>query len=177
MSRKKIAIKKNLIGPDLKYDNILIHKLINNIMIDGKKSKAMNIVYNGLDLAYQNIHKNIGNKEEIINFFHQCLDNIAVGYKILRKPSGRNTISVPHPVSDEKKYPLTIKSITKVLRNKTMNKIMNDSHKLYKFKQDRSIALAKILEDSYNKHGLAHDLKIENEKIADANKDFLSNRW
>ena len=95
MSRKKTQPKKK-VTPDPKFNSVIIPKLINSIMYDGKKNVAEKIVYD----AIEKIKKK--SKEEPINIFNEAINNIKPTVEVRSRRVGGATYQVPVEVKSKR---------------------------------------------------------------------------
>ena len=156
MSRKKRAPKKIPIV-DPKFKSVVIPKLINSIMYDGKKTVAEKIIYDAIDKIKSKT------KDEPINIFNQAINNIKPTVEVRSRRVGGATYQVPVEVKSKRAQALALRWImdaTRKRKNKTM------AEKLY----------AEILDASQNK-GSAIKKREDVHKMAEANKAFAHFRW
>ena len=156
MSRKRKAPKKIPIV-DPKYKSLIIPKLINSIMYDGKKTIAEKIVYDAIDKIKTK------SKEEPINIFNEAINNIRPTVEVRSRRVGGATYQVPVEVKNKRSQALALRWIMDATR-KRKNKTMAD--KLY----------AEILDASQNK-GSAIKKREDTHKMAESNKAFAHFRW
>jgi small subunit ribosomal protein S7 len=156
MSRKKSAPKKlNVVDP--KYKSVIIPKLINSLMYDGKKTIAEKIVYDAIDKIKSK------SKDEPITVFNQAISNIKPTVEVRSRRVGGATYQVPVEVKAKRAQALALRWImdaTRKRKNKTM------AEKLY----------AEILDASQNK-GSAIKKREDTHKMAESNKAFAHFRW
>ena len=156
MSRKRKAPKKIPVV-DPKYKSVVIPKLINSIMYDGKKTIAEKIVYDALDRIKSK------SKDEPINVFNEAISNIRPTLEVRSRRVGGATYQVPVEVKSKRAQALALRWLMDATR-KRKNKTMAD--KLY----------AEILDASQNK-GSAIKKREDTHKMAEANKAFAHFRW
>ena len=156
MSRKKKAPKKIPIV-DPKFKSVVIPKLINSIMYDGKKTVAEKIIYDAIDKIKSKT------KDEPIDIFNQAINNIKPTVEVRSRRVGGATYQVPVEVKSKRAQALALRWIMDATR-KRKNKTMAD--KLY----------AEILDASQNK-GSAIKKREDTHKMAEANKAFAHFRW
>ena len=156
MSRKRKAPKKIQIL-DPKFKSSIIPKLINSIMLDGKKTVAEKIVYEAIDKIKSK------SKEEPITIFNNAINNIRPSVEVRSRRVGGATYQVPVEVKAKRGQALALRWIMDATR-KRKNKTMAD--KLY----------AEILDASQNK-GSAIKKREDTHKMAESNKAFAHFRW
>ena len=156
MSRRHSAEKREVL-PDAKYGDRVLTKFMNNLMLDGKKSVAENIVYGALDRVEDKI------KRAPIEVFHEALDNIKPSVEVRSRRVGGATYQVPVEVRPERREALAIRWLIKASRTR-------NEHTM----QER---LAGELMDAVNSRGSAVKKREDTHKMADANKAFSHYRW
>ena len=156
MSRKKSAPKKlNVVDP--KYRSVIIPKLINSLMYDGKKTIAEKIVYDAIDKIKSK------SKDEPITVFNQAISNIKPTVEVRSRRVGGATYQVPVEVKTNRGQALALRWLIDATR-KRKNKTMSD--KLFN----------EILDASQNK-GSAIKKREDTHKMAESNKAFAHFRW
>ena len=156
MSRRHAAPKRHIL-PDAKYGDVVLTKLINTMMYDGKKSASEAICYDALDIIKQKT------SSEPVKFFHEALDNIKPSVEVRSRRVGGATYQVPTEVRDERRMALALRWLiiaARARKEKTM--------------RDR---LAMELIDAANSRGGAVTKRENTHKMADANKAFSHFRW
>ena len=156
MSRKRKAPKKIPVL-DPKYKSVIIPKLINSIMYDGKKTVAEKIVYDAIDKIKSK------SKDEPITVFNDAINNVRPTVEVRSRRVGGATYQVPVEVKAKRAQALALRWIMDATR-KRKNKTMAD--KLY----------AEILDASQNK-GSAIKKREDTHKMAESNKAFAHFRW
>ena len=156
MSRKKSAPKKlNVVDP--KYKSVIIPKLINSLMYDGKKTIAEKIVYDAIDKIKSK------SKDEPITVFNQAISNIKPTVEVRSRRVGGATYQVPVEVKSNRSQALALRWILDASR-KRKNKTMAEK-------------LSFELLDAYQKKGSAIKKKEDTHKMAESNKAFAHFRW
>jgi small subunit ribosomal protein S7 len=154
--RKKRAEKRRTM-PDPRFNDVLLAKFVNNIMIQGKKNVARQIVYQALDI--------VGKKTEQdpIEVFRKALVNASPAIEIRPRRVGGATYQVPMEVREERRAALAIRWIKKYASER----------------RDRSMAskLANELLAAANGEGGAIKRRDEMHRMADANRAFAHFRW
>lgn len=156
MPRKKRNFKREVLA-DPVYNNKIVTKLINNIMLDGKKGVAEKIVYGAFDRVAQETGK------DALEVFDQAMNNIMPVLEVKAKRIGGATYQVPIEVKPERRQTLALRWITMFSR-KRGEKTM----------QDR---LANELMDAANNTGASVKRKEDMHKMAEANKAFSHYRF
>ncbi len=156
MSRRHRAEKRE-INPDPKFNDLIVSKFMNNLMMAGKKSVAENIVYGALD----NIHAKT--KQEPVQVFHQALDNVAPAIEVRSRRVGGATYQVPVEVRPERRQALAIRWLIQAARSRNENTMV-----------DR---LSGELLDAANNRGTAVKKREDTHRMAEANRAFSHYRW
>ncbi|MDR1696840.1 MAG: 30S ribosomal protein S7 [Rickettsiales bacterium] len=157
MSRRNRATKREIL-PDSKYGNLVIAKLINVIMWDGKKEVAESIVYGALDKL-----KKIAKDGNELAAFLDAIDNIKPSVEVKGRRVGGATYQVPVEVRSERQQTLALRWLTQFARKRSERSM-----------EERLFA---ELRDAYGNTGNAVKKKIDTHKMADANKAFAHFRW
>ena len=156
MSRKKSAPKKlNVVDP--KYKSVIIPKLINSLMYDGKKTIAEKIVYDAIDKIKSK------SKDEPITVFNQAISNIKPTVEVRSRRVGGATYQVPMEVRSTRAQALAFKWI-----------LTNSKKRNEKTQRER---LANELIDAFENKGNSVKKKDEVHKMAEANRAFAHYRW
>jgi len=156
MSRKHQAPVREVL-PDPKYNDVLITKVINTLMYDGKKSTAEAIFYQAMDL----IEKKTG--EEGIKVFKKAMNNIKPAVEVKSRRIGGATYQVPIEVRPNRKQSLALRWLRDYSRTRA-GKTMVDK-------------LADELIDAANNRGGAVKKREDVYKMAEANKAFAHLKW
>ncbi len=157
MSRRHRAQKRK-IEPDFKYKSILISKLINCIMLHGKKTLATRIVYDALDIFGKKV-----NEENALIGFEEVMEKAMPSLEVKSRRIGGATYQVPVEISPERRSALAMGWIITNARSKA-GKSMTDG-------------LAAELVDVYNNQGSTIKKKEDTHKMAEANKAFAHYKW
>jgi small subunit ribosomal protein S7 len=154
---RKGHIPKREVMPDPIYDDVVITKLINNIMLDGKKGIAQNIVYDALT--------QIGEKtgEESLEIFNKAMENIMPVLEVKARRIGGATYQVPIEVRTDRRETLGLRWLVKYSRARGEKTMVE---RLYK----------EIL-DASNGIGASVKKREEVHKMAEANKAFAHYRF
>ena len=156
MSRKRKAPKKiPVIDP--KYKSVIIPKLINSIMYDGKKITAEKIVYEAIEKIKTK------SKDEPISVFNDAINNVRPTVEVRSRRVGGATYQVPVEVKSKRSQALALRWIIDASR-KRKDKKMADK-------------LFNEIYDAYQKKGSAIKKKEDTHKMAESNKAFAHFRW
>ncbi len=154
--RKKRAEKKYL-KPDPKFNDVLVSKLVNSIMYDGKKSVARSVVYGAFDIIEDRT------KKDAIDVYKKALNNTQPIIEVRSRRVGGATYQVPTEVRPERRTALALRWI------KTYARARNDKSMAQK--------LAAELISASNNEGSAVKKKEDVHKMAEANKAFAHFKW
>lgn len=156
MSRKGRATKRDVL-PDPIYNSKLISKLINNIMLDGKKGVAQNILYD----AFEKVEAKTGTPA--MEVFDKAINNIMPVLELKVRRIGGANYQVPVEVSPERRITLGLRWLVNYARLRNENTMV-----------DR---LANEIIDASNGTGASVKKKEDTHKMAEANKAFAHFRW
>ena len=155
-------IKTNTQGrlPDAKYNDTLVTRFVNDLMIHGKKSKAFDIFYGMLDIVDEKM-KNDENSP--LDIWKKALENISPQVEVKSRRIGGATFQVPQEVNPSRKTSISIKNMIKYARQRS-GRGMKEK-------------LAAEVMAAYNEEGGAYKRKEEIHRMADANKAFAHFRF
>jgi small subunit ribosomal protein S7 len=153
--RREVA--KRIILPDPKYNDRVVAKLVNIMMLDGKKSTAERALYNALDLVAKRAN------EEAVKVLKKSLDNIKPMLEVKSRRVGGSTYQVPVEVRAERRTSLAMRWLIKYA-NSRAEKTMTDK-------------LAGEILDAFNNRGSAVKKREDTHKMAEANRAFAHYRW
>ncbi len=150
-------ISKRDVLPDPLYNSKLVTKLINNIMLDGKKGVAQKIVYDAFAIVEEKLSKNP------LDAFNEALENIMPVLEVKARRIGGSTYQVPMEVRPERRQTLGLRWITTFSRSRG----------------ERTMAerLAAEIIDAVGSTGGAFKKKEETHRMAEANKAFAHYRY
>lgn len=153
---RKTQGKRDIL-PDPVYDDVVITKLINGIMLDGKKGIAQRIVYNALE----NVKETTG--EDALEVFYRALNNVMPVLEVKGRRIGGATYQVPMEVRPERRQTLGLRWIVRFSRARGERSM-----------EER---LAKEILDASNGVGNSVKRKEEMHRAAEANKAFAHFRY
>jgi len=156
MSRRARAIKRE-ISPDAKYHNATVARLINKIMMHGKKSTAERIIYTALEIMEQQEPK------PAINVLEQAVKNATPLLKVKSRRVGGATYQVPIEVQPDTGLALALRWLIQSARART-GKSMAEK-------------LAAELMDAVKGQGTTIKKREDTHKMAEANRAFAHYRW
>ena len=157
MSRRHTAEKRD-IPPDPRYQNKVLAKFINRVMMEGKKSVARSIVYDALDEFAKMI-----NAADTLEAFLEALENVKPNLEVKSRRIGGATYQVPVEINESRRTSMAMKWIINFSRAKPGKPMRK--------------ALAQELAASFNKQGDAYKKREETHRMAEANKAFAHYKW
>ena len=154
--RKKQAVKKDVL-PDPIYNSKVVTKLINSIMLDGKKGTAQKILYDAFEMVKEKTGK------EPMEVFNQALENIKPALEVKARRVGGSNVQVPIEVSEERSQVLGLRWSTQYAR----------------LRGGRGMAekLANEIIDASNGTGASVKKREDTHRMAEANKAFAHMKW
>ncbi len=156
MPRRSFIAKREVLA-DPVYNSTVVTRLINNIMLDGKKGTAQKIVYGAFDIIKEKTGK------EPLEVFNEAMANIMPVLEVKARRVGGATYQVPIEVRPERRQTLGLRWLTTYSRargERTMKE-----------------RLAGEILDAINNTGSAVKKKDDTHKMAEANKAFAHYRW
>jgi len=148
--------KRDILADPL-YNSVVVTKLINNIMLDGKKGVAQRIVYD----AFESIKGKMG--KDPLEVFEEALGNIMPVLEVKARRVGGATYQVPMEVRAERRQTLGLRWLTNFSRNRN--------------ERTMSERLAGEIMDAVNNAGASVKRKDEMHRMAEANRAFAHYRW
>ena len=154
--RKRRAVKRDVL-PDPIYNSKVVTKLINTIMLDGKKGIAQTILYEAFDIVKEKTG------EEPLTVFEKALENIKPTLEVKSRRVGGSNNQVPVEVTPARSQALGLRWLVKYAR----------------LRGGRGMAenLANEITDAYNGTGAAVKKREDTHRMAEANKAFAHYRW
>ena len=156
MARQKITTLRK-ISADYKFNDFIIAKFINIMMLNGKKSVNEKIMYGALDKIKEKGHENP------VDFFKKSLDNVKPLVEVRSRRFGGSTYQVPTEIRENRRMTLGMRWLIQGARKRN-NKGMVES-------------LTSELIDAYEQKGFAFKKKEDAMRMAQANKAFSHFRW
>ena len=150
-------VPKREILPDPLYNSVLVPKLTNSIMLDGKKGVAQKVVYGAFEIIKDKTGK------EPMEVYTQALENIMPSLEVKARRVGGATYQVPIEVRPERRQTLGLRWLTTYARNRG-EKTMKER-------------LAGEIMDAANNTGSAVKKREDTHKMAESNKAFAHYRW
>ena len=151
MPRKGYIAKREVL-PDPMYNSIVVTKLVNNVMLSGKKTVAQKIVYDAFDIVKEKSGK------EALEAFEEALNNVMPVLEVKARRVGGATYQVPLEIRPERRQTLGLRWLVTYSRNRG-EKTMKER-------------LAKEILDAVNNTGSSVKKREDTHKMAEANKAF-----
>lgn len=156
MPRRREVPKRNIL-PDPKFHDKTVAKLINIMMLGGKKSIAESILYGALDIVAQKAN------DEAVKVLKKSLDNIKPALEVKSRRVGGSTYQVPIEVRPDRRVSLAMRWLIKYSSARS-EKTMKDK-------------IAGEILDAFNNRGAAVKKREDVHKMAEANRAFAHYRW
>ena len=153
MPRKVTTSLQRRISPDRKYDSVLIQRLINKSMLDGKKHSAERAVYAAVEAAAKKL-----SSENPVEVFEKALKNISPSFEVKSRRVGGANYQIPFPIPGHRQMHFAFGWLVQSARARS------------------GMSYAKRLEleivDAYNETGAAFKKKEDTHRMAEANRAF-----
>ena len=156
MSRRHAAVKREVVA-DAKYNDIVVAKFMNSLMLAGKKSVAEAILYGAMAELEEKI------KKPALEVFKEALNNVKPQIEVRSRRVGGATYQVPTEVRADRQQALAIRWIISAARGRS-EKTMEER-------------LFNELQDAYNNRGAAIRKREDTHRMAEANKAFAHFKW
>ncbi len=156
MSRRHRAEKREVL-PDPKFGDQIVTKLMNYMMLDGKKSAAERIVYGAFDIMEEKTRR------EPVQSFHDAVENIMPAVEVRSRRVGGATYQVPVDVRPDRRRALALRWLVAAARSRNENTMRE--------------RLAGELLDALNNRGSAVKKREDTHRMAEANRAFSHYRW
>ena len=150
-------VPKREVLPDPMYNSVLVTKLVNSVMLDGKKGVAQKVVHDAFDIIKAKTGK------EPIDQFTEALNNIMPSLEVKARRVGGATYQVPMEVRPERRQTLGLRWLTGYARKCRENTMKE--------------RLAGEIMDACNNTGAAVKKREDTHKMAESNKAFAHFRW
>lgn len=149
--------QRRQVEPDAKYGSLVVSKLINYAMLDGKKRKSRDLVYSALEKASANV------KTDVKDLIDKVIFNVMPKVEVRTRRVGGANYQVPVPVAEHRGIALAMKWIVEACREKQG--------------KDFDEFLAQELTDAFKNEGTAVKKRETVEKMAEANRAFAQFKW
>lgn len=153
MPRKKTKSLQRKLMPDRKYNSVLVTRLINKVMLDGKKQTAERSVYDAMEIAAKKLKS-----EEPLAVFEKAIKNVYPSMEVKSRRVGGANYQIPFPVSGNRQQHLAFMWFVQAARSRKGMPI--------------SERLAAEMVDATNQAGAAFKKKEDTHKMAEANRAF-----
>jgi small subunit ribosomal protein S7 len=156
---RKAKPKKRIILPDPRFNDVLVTKFVNNIMLEGKKSIAFKIFYEAMDI----VASKIGEEENALDVWKKGLANVTPAVEVRSRRIGGATFQIPSEIRAGRKQSIGMKNLIGFAR-KRHEKTMGQK-------------LANEILAAYKEEGAAFKKKEDTHRMAEANKAFSHFRF
>jgi len=157
---RKRKPKKRILLPDPKFNDTLVTRFVNDLMISGKKNTSYTIFYEALDIVTE---KNPNKDKAPLDIWKKALENITPAVEVKSRRVGGATFQVPMEIRPERKQSISIKYMITFARKRS-GRSMGEK-------------LAAEILAAYNEEGGAFKKKEEMHRMAEANKAFAHFRF
>ncbi|TFZ41812.1 30S ribosomal protein S7 [Soehngenia longivitae] len=154
---RKGPVSKREVMPDPIYEDVLVTKLINAVMLDGKKGIAQNIVYSAFDYIKEKTN------EDPLEVFYRAMNNIMPVLEVKARRIGGANYQVPIEVRPDRRETLGLRWLVNYSRARGEKTMIE--------------RLAKEILDASNGVGASVKKREDTHKMAEANKAFAHYRW
>lgn len=154
---RKGHIPKREVMPDPKFNDVVVSKLINAVMLDGKKGLAQRIVYGAFELAEQKVG------QDGLEIYRKALANVMPVLEVKARRVGGATYQVPMEVRADRRQTLALRWLVNFSRARSEKTMIE--------------RLGNELVDAFNNTGASVRRKEEMHRMADANKAFAHYRY
>lgn len=155
---RKSRAKKRVLLPDPKFNDKLVTRFVNNLMLDGKKSVAFKIFYDALDIVNEKVEE-----EDCLDVWKKALTNVTPGVEVRSRRIGGATFQIPQPIRDDRKVSMGMKWLIGFSRKRN--------------EKTMAQKLAGEIVAGYKEEGAAYKKKEDTHRMADANKAFSHFRF
>ena len=157
--RKKQSKKRDLI-PDPKFNDQLVTRFVNNLMLQGKKSKAYKIFYDAMEIVDQ---KNEDKEKTSLDLWKDALSNVMPHVEVRSRRVGGATFQIPQPIRPDRKISIAIKWLIDSSRKRN--------------EKSMALKLAQEVISAAKEEGAAVKKRVDTHKMAEANKAFSHFRF
>lgn len=154
---RKSKPKKRIILPDPKFNDVMVTKFVNNIMLMGKKATAFEIFYDAIDIIEEKT------KENGIEVWKQALANVTPALEVKSRRIGGATFQIPTELRPERKQSVGMKNLISFSRKR--------------HEKTMASKLAAEIMAAYKEEGAAFKRKEDTHRMAEANKAFSHFRF
>jgi small subunit ribosomal protein S7 len=154
---RKSKPKKRILLPDPRFNDTLVTRFVNNIMLMGKKNLAYNIFYGAIDIVSEKT------KEDGLEVWKKALANVTPNVEVRSRRIGGATFQIPSEIRPERKLSIGMKHLIKFSRKRN--------------EKGMAAKLAGEIVAAYKEEGAAYKRKEDTHRMADANKAFSHFRF
>ena len=154
---RKARPKKRIILPDPKFNDTLVTKFVNNLMLGGKKTTAYKIFYEAIDVVADRT------KEDGLEVWKKALANVTPSVEVRSRRIGGATFQIPSEIRPERKMSIGMKNLIGYARKRG--------------EKTMALKLASEIQAAYKEEGAAFKRKEETHRMAEANKSFSHFRF
>lgn len=154
---RKAKPKKRVILPDPKFNDVLVTKFVNNIMLKGKKMIAYSIFYEAIDIVTERSNENG------LDVWKKALANVTPQVEVRSRRVGGATFQIPSEIRPERKQSMGMKNLIGFARKRN--------------EKTMAIRLASEILAAYKEEGAAFKKKEDIHRMAEANKAFSHFRF
>lgn len=155
---RKSKPKKRIILPDPKFNDVLVTKFVNNLMLQGKKNLAFNIFYDAIEIVDGKVEDENG-----LDVWKKALENVTPQVEVKSRRIGGATFQIPMEINPRRKSSIGMKNMIRIARKRN-EKTMAEK-------------LAGEIVAAFKEEGGAFKKKEETHRMADANKAFSHFRF
>ncbi len=158
---RKAKPKRRILLPDPKFNDVLVTRFVNDLMVDGKKTTAFTIFYEALDIVEEKMAK----KEEkpALEIWKQALENITPQVEVKSRRVGGATFQVPMEINPMRKRSISVKNMILYSRKRSGRNMAEK--------------LAAEIMAAYKGEGAAFKKKEDTHRMAEANRAFAHFRF
>ena len=149
---RKATPKKRIILPDPKFNEVLVTKFVNNIMLKGKKTIAYTIFYDAIDIVSDRT------KENGLEVWKKALSNVTPNVEVRSRRIGGATFQIPTEIRPDRKQSIGMKNLIGFARKRN--------------EKTMALCLANEIVAAYKEEGSAFKRKEDIHRMAEANKAF-----
>ena len=154
---RKARPKKRIILPDPKFNDTLVTKFVNNLMLGGKKTTAYKIFYEAIDVVADRT------KEDGLEVWKKALANVTPSVEVRSRRIGGATFQIPSEIRPERKMSIGMKNLIGYARKRG--------------EKTMALKFASEIQAAYKEEGAAFKRKEETHRMAEANKAFSHFRF
>ena len=157
---RKAKPKKRILLPDPKYNDVLVTRFVNNLMLQGKKSIAYSIFYDAIDMVGEKMKDS---DKAPIDIWKKALENVTPQIEVKSRRIGGANFQVPTELRPERKVSVSMKNMISFARKRSGHSMAEK--------------LAAEIVAAYNNEGGAFKRKEDMHRMAEANKAFAHFRF